>query len=125
MATMVLGGACGESPSAASTVPLDNEIFRLLDARQRRWCEAITGRDCAVSLSAIHPEYAAWVDWGSRPPGVFWNQRVLTDRQFWITEPRMAHEACHLKHGLQPGWTAEEKEEYADWCARAYTGAAP
>jgi len=85
----------------------------------------IAGRSCFVLLSSAHPEYAAWVDWGLSPPPVFWNERVLTDRQFWITDPRMAHEACHLKHGLQPTWTLEQMEAYADRCAIEHTGSAP
>lgn len=127
MATVALAVACGgaSSPLAVGDLPSDDPVFVLLEARQHQWCEKITGRTCAVYTSSTHPDYAAWVDWSVPSPTVFWNQRVLTDRQFWITDPRMAHEACHLKHGLQPDWTPAQKEQYADWCALAYAGSAP
>jgi hypothetical protein len=35
----------------------------------------------------------------------------------------MAHEACHLKHGPQPGWSGAQKEDYANRSAIAHTGA--
>ena len=112
------------SLSGPGEIPADDPVYVLLATQQRRWCTTITGTTCAV-YTAPHPRFAAWVDWGVTSPSVFWNRRVLTDRQFWITDARMAHEACHLKHGPQPEWTEEEKEAYADWCARAYTGSAP
>jgi hypothetical protein len=122
----VVAVACGvgSNPLTRGEAPGDDPLFVLLSTEQQRWCLEITGQSCDVYTSP-HPEFAAWVDWRVPAPTVFWNERVLTDRQFWITNPRMAHEACHLKHGPQPGWTTEEKEAYADQCARAYTGAAP
>jgi hypothetical protein len=126
MAAMLLAVACGgaSSPFVPNRIPAD-DTFALLESRQHHWCETITGRTCGVRVSVAHPEYAAWVEWGMRPPAILWNERVLTDRQFWITDPRMAHEACHLKHGPQPEWSAEQKEDYANRCAIAYAGSAP
>jgi hypothetical protein len=122
VATVTLGMGCGTGspPGGPGDVP-DDPVYRLLAVQQTRWCQRITSRGCAV-YTAPHPQHAAWVDWSVPSPSVFWNERVLTDRQFWITDRRMAHEACHLKHGLQPTWTPEEKEQYAEWCAAAYAG---
>jgi hypothetical protein len=121
--TVGCGGSA--SPFAPTQAPVDNELYQSLQDRQNQWCVEIAGRSCFVLLSTAHPEYAAWVDWDLSPPPVFWNERVLTDRQFWITDPRMAHEACHLRHGLQPTWSLEQMEDYADRCAVEYAGAAP
>jgi hypothetical protein len=127
LVALVVPWGCGggSSPVSPTSAPLDNELFASLEARQAFWCESIVGRPCSVVLSSAHPEYAAWVDWSLKPPPIFWNERVLTDRQFWMTDPRMAHEACHLKHGLQPTWTLQQMEAYADRCAIEHTGAAP
>jgi hypothetical protein len=124
MAVMAVAVACGggSSPTAPEVVPVDDPVFQLLEARQQSWCREITGRTCRVGVSAAYPEFAAWVDWDRHPLGILWNDRVLTDRQFWITDPLLAHEACHLKHGPQPGWTFEQKEESANRCAIEYTG---
>jgi hypothetical protein len=124
-AAMAFATACvgGSNPLEPSLVPIDNEVFKLLEVRQHYWCEEITGSMCSVRVSAAHPEFAAWVEWRMHPPNILWNDRVLTDRQFWITDPRLAHEACHLKHGLQPDWSYEQKEDYANQCAIAHTGA--
>jgi hypothetical protein len=127
LAAVAWGAGCGggSSPLGPSQSPVDNAIYTYLKARQDHWCMEIGGEGCSVLLSAAHPEYAAWVDWGLSPPPVIWNERVLSDRQFWITDPRMAHEACHLKHGPQPTWTLQQMEDYADRCAIEHTGAAP
>lgn len=126
MAAMLLAGACGGVPGlfAPPMIPVADDTFALLESRQHQWCETITGRTCTVRVSAAHSEYAAWVEWSVRPAAILWNDRVLTDRRFWITDPRLAHEACHLKHGPQPTWSPEQQERYADLCAIAHTGAA-
>lgn len=127
VAALTVTVACGETPNpfGVNRIPTNDPIFHALESRQRYWCERITGETCLVYLSSVHPEYAAWVDWRLSSPAVFWNERVLTDRQFWITDPRMAHEACHLRHGWHPEWSPQKTEEFADQCALQYTGAAP
>lgn len=115
----------GASPQGPDLDFREDPVFQLLQSRQRGWCQQITGATCWVILAPSREGYAAWVDWSRSTPTVFWNERVLTDRQFWITDPRMAHEACHLKHGWQPTWSLDQMEGFADHCAIQYTGAAP
>ena len=119
--------ACGSdfNPVGPEGMPVDDPVFQYLEHKQKEWCEVITGKTCAVFVSLAEPTYAAWVDWRLREPAVFWNYRVLNGERHWITDPRMAHEACHLKHGPRPTWTDEQKEYYADHCAIYYAGAAP
>lgn len=127
VAATLLTAACGSdfNPVGPGGMPVDDPVFQYLEGRQQSWCERITGETCAVYVSVAHPTYAAWVDWRLGEPAVFWNYRVLSAEHSWITDPRMAHEACHLKHGSRPSWTFEQKEHYADQCAILYAGRAP
>ena len=86
-------------------------ICEPLNNGQKNWCNRIAGHPCNVLLTGTDKGWAAWVDW-SDDYTVYWNNDVVSNPH-WISECRMAHEACHI--------TGLHDEVEADQCASRAT----